>query len=86
MGPVSDGAEIVKLPNAPTPDTNGGSDDDVDHMLNWLNAMRDRREPNATVDHGFSHSIACIMAAQSYWSGKCTYWNPATEEIQEHPV
>jgi len=48
--------------------------------------MRDRREPNATVDHGFSHSVACMMATQSYWSGKRTYWNPSTEEILDHPV
>src|SRR5215467_9279230 len=81
MGPPSDGAEILKVANAPAPDTNGGSDDDLDHIMNWLNAMRDRREPNATVDHGFSHSIACIMATQSYWSGKRVYWNPKTEEI-----
>jgi hypothetical protein len=46
--------------------------------------VRDRKEPNATVDHGFSHSIVCIMAAQAYWSGKKQYWNPATESIQEH--
>ena len=85
MGPPSDDAEILKVANAPAPDTNGGSDDDLDHIMNWLNAMRDRREPNATVDHGFSHSIACIMATQSYWSGKRVYWNPKTEEIQDHP-
>jgi predicted dehydrogenase len=86
MGPANDAAEIVKAPKAPPPDSNGGSDDDLDHILNWLNAMRDRREPNATVDHGFSHSIACIMATQSYWTGKRTYWNPAAEEIQDHPA
>ena len=86
MGPSSNAAEIVKVPNAPVPDTNGGSDDDLDHILNWLNAMRDRREPNATVDHGFSHSVACIMAAESYWSGKRMYWNAATETIQDRPA
>jgi predicted dehydrogenase len=86
MGPPNDGAEIVKVANAPAPDTNGGSDDDLDHILNWLNAMRDRREPNATVEHGFSHSIACIMATQSCWGGIRVYWNPKTEEIQDRPA
>jgi len=38
------------------------------------------------VDHGFSHAIVCIMAAQSYWSGKRLYWNQATEEIVDHAV
>lgn len=36
--------------------------------------------------HGFSHTIVCIMAAQSYWSGKRLYWNPHTEEIVDQPV
>ncbi len=86
MGPPNDAAEIVKVPNGPPPDSNGGSDDDLGHIMNWLNAMRDRREPNATVDHGFSHSIACMMATESYWAGKRKYWNTGTEEIQDHPA
>jgi hypothetical protein len=49
--------------------------------MNWLTAMQARKEPNATVDHGFSHAIVCIMAAQSYWSEKKLHWNPQTEEI-----
>lgn len=87
MGPPEDEAEILKLPNGRDPDSLGPNDDDVDHMMNWLNAMRDRKQPNATVDHGFSHSIACIMAAQSYWAGKRLYWNAASEEIvDEQPA
>src|SRR5215472_17555417 len=30
-------------------------------------------QPNATVHHGFSHSVACMMAARAYWSGKKIY-------------
>jgi hypothetical protein len=54
--------------------------------MNWLNSMRSRNTPNANVNHGFSASVVCIMAAQSYWSGKKLYWNPATEEIVDQPV
>lgn len=86
MGPAEDKAEIVRVSNAPTADSLGPDDDDVDHLMNWLNAIRDRTEPNATVSHGFSHALACIMAAQSYWSGKKLYWNPETEQIVEHAV
>ena len=83
MGPAEDAAEIIKLQGAPDPDSLGPNDDDVDHMTNWLDSMRDRKQPNATVDHGFSHSIACIMAAQAYWSGKRLYWKADTEEITD---
>jgi hypothetical protein len=85
MGPENDRPEIVHVPGAPPPDSVGPSDDDAPHLLNWLRAMRARREPNANVDHGFSHSIACIMAAQSYWSAKRLYWDPQREEIVDHP-
>lgn len=86
MGPDIDHPEIVRVPNAPAPNSHGPSDDDVDHLMNWLNAMRDRKQPNATVDHGFSHAIVCIMAAQSLWSGKRLYWDPSKEEIVDHAV
>jgi len=77
---------IVRAAGAAPPNSLGPDDDDASHLLNWLQAMRDRREPNATVDHGFSHAIVCIMAAQSYWSGKKLYWDHRTEEIVDHPL
>ncbi len=86
MGPAEDKAEIIHLKDAPIPDSLGPNDDDVDHLMNWLDAMRARRQPNATVDHGFSHSIAGIMAAQSYWSGKRLYWDPKAEQIVDHSI
>jgi hypothetical protein len=85
MGPEQDHAEIVRVPASAPPDSVGPSDDDAPHLLNWLFAIRDRKPPNATVDHGFSHSIACIMAAQSYWSAKRLYWDPNREEILDYP-
>ena len=78
--------EVLHVPGAPSPSSHGPDDDDVTHMMNWLTAMRARREPNATVDHGFSHSIACIMATQSYWSGKKLYWDSKNEAILDNPV
>jgi predicted dehydrogenase len=79
-------AEIVKASGAPAPNSIGPDDDDVDHLINWLQAMQTRTQPNATVDHGFSHSLVCIMAAQSYWTGKRLYWDPQREKIVEEPV
>jgi predicted dehydrogenase len=75
--------EVIQVPGAPAPNSQGPDDDDVSHLVNWLDAMRARTEPNATVDHGFSHAIVCIMAAQSYWSGKRLYWDHVREEITD---
>jgi len=85
MGPEADEATPVDVAGVPH-NSLGPNDDDVTHMMNWLQAMRDRTQPNATVDHGFSHAIVCIMAAQSYWSGKRLYWDPTHEEITDQPV
>jgi predicted dehydrogenase len=56
------------------------------HMSNWFECMRSRQQPHCTVQNGFAHSVACMMAAQSYWSGKKLYWESATETIVDHPV
>jgi predicted dehydrogenase len=85
VAPTKAGAEIIRVPTAAPPNSVGPDDDSVVHLVNWLQAIRDRKEPNATVDHGFSHSIVCIMAAQAYWSGKKQYWNPANETITDSP-
>jgi len=61
------------------------SDDDLSHMTNWIECLRSRKAPNATVRHGFAHSVACIMAARAYREGRKLYWNPRTEEIVDHP-
>jgi predicted dehydrogenase len=51
------------------------------HMTNWLDALRSRKQPSATVEDGFAHSVAVIMAARAYREGKKLYWDPATETI-----
>jgi len=56
------------------------------HMSNWLECLRSRQQPHCTVNEGFSHSVACIMAARAYWSGKRQYWDAAKEQIVEQPV
>jgi predicted dehydrogenase len=86
MAPAIDQEEVVKVPGAEPPNSDGPGDDSVVHVTNWLKAMQSRSQPNAHVDHGFSHAIVTIMAAQSYWSGKKLYWDPKTEEIIDQPV
>ncbi len=60
-------------------------DDDTSHMSNWLECLRSRKAPNATVHHGFAHSVACIMAARACREGRKVYWDPRTESILDRP-
>jgi predicted dehydrogenase len=60
-------------------------DGDPSHMTNWLECLRSRKPTHATVENGFCHSVACIMAAKAYWEGKRMFWDPKTESILDHP-
>jgi predicted dehydrogenase len=61
------------------------SDSNPAHMHNWLKCLRTREQPNATVNDGFAHSVAAIMAARAQREGKKLYWNRRAEEIAEYP-
>jgi len=61
-------------------------DEDLSHMTNWLECLRSRKQPNATVLNGYAHSVALIMATRAYREGKKMYWDPKTETILDHPA
>ncbi len=59
----------------------GIDDMSLEHMGNWFDCMRSRKQPNSPVHDGYAHSVACIMAAQAYWEGRKLYWDSASETI-----
>ncbi len=61
-------------------------DEDLSHMTNWLECLRSRQAPNATVQHGYAHSVAIIMATRAYREGKKLYWDPKSQQILDQPV
>ena len=63
----------------------GIGDEDLHHMENWFECLRSRQQPHATVREGFGHSVACIMAAHSYWQGKKLYYDAKNEQILDSP-
>jgi predicted dehydrogenase len=62
------------------------SDNVLFHMQNWLECLRSRKQPNATVRNGFSHAVAVIMAARAYREGKKLWWDAGSEKIVDHAV
>lgn len=61
------------------------SDSNPSHMQNWLECLRSRKQPNATVDDGMAHSVAAIMAARAQQEGKKLYWDSKNEQILDSP-
>ena len=40
------------------------------HMQDWLQCLRSRKQPNANVDAGYSHAVACILSDVAYVEGR----------------
>jgi predicted dehydrogenase len=78
--------KFVTLPGDDTVPPTYISDNVLFHMSNWMDCLRSRKQPNATVLNGYSHAVAVIMAARSYREGKKLYWDPKTESIVDRPV
>ena len=51
------------------------------HVRNWMECVRSRKQPNAPVEAGYSHSIANIMTtAAAHTGGKATF-DEKTQEV-----
>mgnify|MGYP006167649283 CR=1 FL=1 len=71
-------AELVKVDAA----ANAGADDLVsNHMRNWMECIRSRKETNAPVEAGYYHSIANIMTNAAARTGYKATFNEATQEV-----
>jgi predicted dehydrogenase len=78
--------EPVTLPGRPEPPAIGQSDDLQAHTDNWMQCMRSRKTPNGSIETGFAHAVAVVMATRSYREGKKFYWDRKNEKIVEQPT
>ena len=53
-----------------------------DHFLDWLQCMRTRKTPNASIDAGYQHAVAVIMAMMSYDTGLRMIYDAEKREIR----
>ena len=53
-----------------------------DHFLDWLQCLRTRKTPNASVDAGYQHAVACLMAVRAFDTGRRQVYDPKTREIR----
>ena len=51
------------------------------HMRNWMECVRSRKETNAPVEAGYSHSIACIMTNAAARTGTKVTFDEARQEV-----
>lgn len=51
------------------------------HVRNWMECVRSRKQPNAPVEAGYSHSIANIMTNAAVHTGYKATFDEATQEV-----
>lgn len=78
-------AKYLLRPGETEPPPMGIDDMTLEHMTDWFECLRSRQAPHCTVEDGFAHSVACMMATRSYWSGRKVYWDPKAEAIIDRP-
>jgi predicted dehydrogenase len=77
-------SKSITLPGEKGTPPMGIDDLSLEHMANWFECMRSRQQPHASVHAGFAHSVACMMAAESYWTGRKIFWDAKNETFSEN--
>ncbi len=59
----------------------GGDSLTTNHMRNWMECVRSRKETNAPAEAGYAHAIACIMANAAARTGTKVTFDEAKQEV-----
>ncbi|GEO11297.1 Gfo/Idh/MocA family protein [Segetibacter aerophilus] len=59
----------------------GGDKLTSNHIRNWMECIRSRKQPNAPVEAGYSHSIATIMTNAAVQTGAKVTFDEAKQEV-----
>jgi len=76
-------SKYILLPGDKDMPPMGIDDLTLEHMGNWFDCMRSRQQPHCSVHEGYAHSVACMMAAESYWTGRKIFWDAKTETFSD---
>jgi hypothetical protein len=53
----------------------------VSHVRNWMDCVRNRKQPNAPIEAGYRHAIAVIMTNAAYRTGERVTFDEKTQEV-----
>ena len=59
----------------------GGDITTSNHMRNWMECVRSRKEANAPVEAGYSHAVACIMTNAAARTGTKVTFDEKKQEV-----
>ncbi|MCC6723273.1 MAG: Gfo/Idh/MocA family oxidoreductase [Saprospiraceae bacterium] len=70
-----EGTKVITTANT------GGDTLTFNHLKNWMECVRSRKQPNAPIEAGYQHSIANIMTTAAYRTGLKVTFNEKKQEI-----
>jgi hypothetical protein len=50
--------------------------------IDWLQCLRSRKTPNASIDAGHQHAVACLTAVRAFDTGRRQVYDPRKREIR----
>jgi predicted dehydrogenase len=53
-----------------------------DHFRNWLDCLRSRETPEASIEAGYQHAVACIMSDRAYETGRRQVFDREKREVR----
>jgi hypothetical protein len=63
-------------------DANTGKDPmTIANMRNWMECVRSRKTPNASIEAGYSHSVALCMNVAAIQTGQKVTFDEKTQQI-----
>lgn len=71
------------------PQTGDGSltaGDAQPHVANWIECLQSRRTPNAPIEVGFEHAVACCLGREAERTGRRMRYDAASRRIVEYGV
>ena len=78
--PIS-GKLTANYQKAETAANTGGDSLTSAHMRNWMECVRARRNPNASVEAGYGHTVALIMSNAALRTGMRATFDPVSRQV-----
>ena len=68
-------------PKVSTDANTGGDPQTSANMRNWMECVRSRKTPNASIEAGYSHSVALCMNIAAIQTGQKVTFNDKTQQV-----
>ena len=72
---------LDSAPKIATSADTGGDPDTSANVRNWMECVRSRETPNASIDAGYQHSVALCMTIAAIQSGRRVTFDDAKQEV-----